>query len=134
MRGLLRRNPSLAIGLALTLLVLLQSQMDEAALKDWGWRIPFVVGAACAVLVFWLRTGLHETEAVENAVIPPGTLLQRLLAHPRELLIVLALTAIGPSAAFDSGWGGALAGALRDAAAMVSARLGHPAGVKAGHV
>ena len=81
--------------LALALLVLLQSQMDEAALKDWGWRIPFVVGAACAVLVFWLRTGLVETEAFENAVTPPGSLLTRLLAHPRQLLIVLALTAGG---------------------------------------
>ncbi|MEI6486344.1 MAG: MFS transporter [Sphingomonadales bacterium] len=81
--------------LALALLVLLQAQMDDAALKSWGWRIPFVVGAACAVLVFWLRTGLVETEAFAKAVTPPGSLLSRLLAHPRELLIVLALTAGG---------------------------------------
>ncbi len=81
--------------LALALLVLLQAVLDDAALKDWGWRIPFVVGAACAVLVFWLRTGLVETEAFEKAVVPPGSLLSRLMAHPRELLIVLALTAGG---------------------------------------
>ncbi|MEN9932624.1 MAG: hypothetical protein RIS17_1197 [Pseudomonadota bacterium] len=81
--------------LALALLVLLQALLDDAALKDWGWRIPFVVGAACAVLVFWLRTGLVETEAFEKAVAPPGSLLSRLMAHPRQLLIVLALTAGG---------------------------------------
>lgn len=39
--------------------------------------------------------------------------------------VVLAITAIGPSAAFDSRWSGAVAAALREAAATVSARLGH---------
>lgn len=83
--------------LALALLVLLQGVLDDEALKDWGWRIPFVVGALCAVLVFWLRTGLEETEAFARAQAekPPGSLTARLLAHPRELLIVLALTAGG---------------------------------------
>jgi DNA-binding IclR family transcriptional regulator len=43
--------------------------------------------------------------------------------------IVLALTAIGPSAALDTRWDGALAGLLRQAGAAASARLGHaPAG------
>jgi len=83
--------------LALALLVLLQAVLSEDALKDWAWRIPFVVGALCAVLVFWLRKGLVETEAFENAkrAGSQGELLRRLLAHPRELLIVLALTAGG---------------------------------------
>jgi len=39
--------------------------------------------------------------------------------------MVLALTAIGPSAAFDARWGGRVATVLRDAAHTVSARLGH---------
>jgi len=41
--------------------------------------------------------------------------------------MVLALTAIGPSAAFDARWSGSVARALRDAARAVSARLGHGA-------
>jgi DNA-binding IclR family transcriptional regulator len=41
--------------------------------------------------------------------------------------IVLAITAIGPSAALDSRWLGPVANALRDAARSVSARLGHRA-------
>jgi MHS family alpha-ketoglutarate permease-like MFS transporter len=83
--------------IALALLVLLQGVMDDAALKDWGWRIPFVVGALCAVLVFWLRSGLVETEAFEKAraTTQNGSLMRRLLAHPRQLAIVLALTAGG---------------------------------------
>lgn len=39
--------------------------------------------------------------------------------------LVLALTAIGPSASFDTAPTGPLAAALRDAAALLSRRLGH---------
>jgi DNA-binding IclR family transcriptional regulator len=39
--------------------------------------------------------------------------------------LVLALTAIGPSASFDTTVDGPLAAALRDAAALLSRRLGH---------
>ncbi len=39
--------------------------------------------------------------------------------------IVLALTAIGPSAALDTRWQGSVAKTLRDAARSVSVRLGH---------
>ena len=39
--------------------------------------------------------------------------------------VVLALTVIGPSAALDSRWDGPLAGLMRQAAAALSARLGH---------
>ncbi|WP_310496390.1 MFS transporter [Sandarakinorhabdus sp.] len=86
--------------LALALLVLLQRTMPEADLNAWGWRIPFVIGALCAVLVFWLRRSLVETEAFEKAAAGhiPATqrdLLKRLMAHPRALAIVLALTAGG---------------------------------------
>jgi DNA-binding IclR family transcriptional regulator len=41
--------------------------------------------------------------------------------------MVLAITAIGPSAAFDVRWSGGIAAALRDTATSVSARLGHAA-------
>ena len=41
--------------------------------------------------------------------------------------IVLAITAIGPAAVFDTRWDGALARALRACAAQVSQRLGAPA-------
>jgi len=46
--------------------------------------------------------------------------------------IVLAITAIGPSAAFDSRWNGAVATALREAAATVSRRLGHAGAIPGG--
>lgn len=45
--------------------------------------------------------------------------------------MALAITAIGPSAAFDSRWSGAVAHALLEVAAAVSARLGWRAGAPA---
>ncbi|RZJ83712.1 MAG: MFS transporter, partial [Brevundimonas sp.] len=49
--------------LALALLIVLQNTLSEADLAAWGWRIPFFVGAALAVIVFWLRRRLDETRA-----------------------------------------------------------------------
>src|SRR3990167_7371135 len=46
---------------ALAVLILLQQFMDKADLEAWGWRIPFVIGAGLAVVVFWIRSGLDES-------------------------------------------------------------------------
>ena len=86
--------------IALGLLVVMQAVLTEGQLFDWGWRVPFAVGALCAVLVFVLRRQLVETEAFKavNAN-EQHSLTTQLLAHPRALLTVLALTA-GGSLAF----------------------------------
>ncbi len=83
--------------LALLLLILLQATMDEADLKAWGWRIPFFVGAALAVVVFWLRRRLDETRAFEGDTsgAPKSSALLLIMKHPREALLVLGLTAGG---------------------------------------
>lgn len=49
--------------IALLLLLLLQAVMSKEALEQWGWRIPFVIGAALAIVVFRIRRGLQETES-----------------------------------------------------------------------
>lgn len=46
---------------AALVLVVLQNTLDKAQLDAWGWRIPFFVGAALAVVVFWIRTGIEES-------------------------------------------------------------------------
>ena len=81
--------------LALSVLILLQANMSEAALEAWGWRIPFAIGAALAVVVFYLRRRLAETQSFEKATGPrsSGWILFR--DHPREALLVMALTAGG---------------------------------------
>src|SRR4051794_29807381 len=52
--------------LAVLVIVLLQQVLDEAELKAWGWRIPFVVGAIAALIALALRRTLHETSTEET--------------------------------------------------------------------
>src|SRR3954462_8642989 len=47
--------------LALVVLVMLQALLSVDEIKSWGWRIPFVVGAAAAVVAMYLRRSLVET-------------------------------------------------------------------------
>ena len=90
---------------ASALLVVMQALLTEDQLFAWGWRVPFVVGALCALLVFRLRRTLVETAAFNKgagnklAGENQQGLTTQLLAHPRALLTVLALTA-GGSLAF----------------------------------
>jgi MHS family alpha-ketoglutarate permease-like MFS transporter len=83
--------------LALAVLVLLQQVfLTEAQLYAWGWRIPFVIGALCAVVAALFRRGMEESEAYKNAAARQrtgGSLLVKLLvSHPREVLTVVGLT------------------------------------------
>lgn len=84
---------------ALALLVLLQIVLGEQAMLDWGWRIGFAVGALLAVIVFYIRRNLDETESYakvetrQNRVKSSAANLFR--DHPREALLVIALTAGG---------------------------------------
>jgi MHS family alpha-ketoglutarate permease-like MFS transporter len=81
--------------LALAVLILLQRVFLTAEqLEHWGWRIPFLIGAGCAVVALWLRRGMQETESFERAARPPSPL-RELLRHPRALLTVVGLTAGG---------------------------------------
>ena len=46
--------------LALLVVVVLQHTMEDAALREWGWRIPFALGAVLAVVALWLRRQLGK--------------------------------------------------------------------------
>jgi MHS family proline/betaine transporter-like MFS transporter len=35
--------------------------LGEVAMASWGWRLPFLLGAAVAVLGLWMRCGIPET-------------------------------------------------------------------------
>jgi MHS family alpha-ketoglutarate permease-like MFS transporter len=53
---------------ALGVLIVLQQTLSPEQLGDWGWRIPFFVGAALAVVVFWIRSRIEETPAFASVV------------------------------------------------------------------
>lgn len=83
---------------ALAVLLVLQSTMSEADLESWGWRIPFFIGALLAVVVFWLRRRLAETESFQNAKgvdAPKSSGFSLFRNHPKEAFLVMALTAGG---------------------------------------
>jgi len=88
--------------IALAVLLLLQFVFLTAAqLEAWGWRIPFAIGAACALVALWLRRGIDETESFTRQATPPGRAgaLRLLAAYPREVAIVVGLT-MGGTVAF----------------------------------
>lgn len=84
--------------LALLLLIVLQNTLSEGDLASWGWRIPFFVGAALAVIVFWLRRRLDETRAFiasDTQEAPKSSALLLFVKHPKEAFLVMGLTAGG---------------------------------------
>ncbi|SMC67834.1 MFS transporter, MHS family, alpha-ketoglutarate permease [Novosphingobium sp. B1] len=84
--------------LAIGVLLVLQSALSEAALDAWGWRIPFAIGAALAIVVFWIRRGLAETESFTKAKdsgAPQSGMLTLFRQHPREAFAVMMMTAGG---------------------------------------
>ena len=81
--------------LALGTLLLLQATMSEAALEEWGWRIPFAIGGLLAIAVFRIRRGLAETESFEKREGPRSSAWLLFRHHPREAATVMLLTAGG---------------------------------------
>ncbi|PHY13109.1 alpha-ketoglutarate permease [Caulobacter sp. B11] len=83
---------------AALVLVILQATLTPAELSAWGWRVPFFIGAALAVIVFWIRAGLHESAsftAAKAAGAPRAETLSMFRDHPREALAIIGLTAAG---------------------------------------
>jgi MFS transporter, MHS family, alpha-ketoglutarate permease len=87
--------------IAILVLLLLQNLFltgDE--LKAWGWRIPFVIGALLAVISAVMRRTLHETEQFVEAsqTAKRMNLWQGIVRYPREVALVVGLTAGGTAA------------------------------------
>ncbi len=86
----------------------LQKTMAEPDIYAWGWRIPFVVGALLAVIVFWIRSGLTESHSFERST-ESRTRISPVQAWSVTLLVVAILA----SAGFGFGTKGALASQLQ---------------------
>jgi MFS transporter, MHS family, alpha-ketoglutarate permease len=87
--------------LALGVQIILQQVLTSEQLHAWGWRIAFVIGAAAAVTVMWLRRTMDESESFKLAASEGGGRgsLRVLLSYPRECLTVVGLT-LGGTIAF----------------------------------
>lgn len=82
---------------ALGVLILLQNALSAETLQAWGWRVPFFIGALLAVVAFWIRRGLDESESWKNARARGDRAHTMLLflKHPKEAAMIAALTAAG---------------------------------------
>ena len=83
---------------ALAVLIFLQHTLSAAQLGAWGWRIPFVIGAGLAVVVFFIQTRLAESASYEAAKLEgtgASTLRNLLSEHPAEVGIIFTLSGAG---------------------------------------
>jgi MFS transporter, MHS family, alpha-ketoglutarate permease len=84
----------------LVLLVLQKVFLSGDEIRAWGWRIPFFIGALLALIALIMRRTLQETDAFEAAkqVVKRTSSLRALMKYPREVLLVVGLTAGGTAA------------------------------------
>jgi MHS family alpha-ketoglutarate permease-like MFS transporter len=84
----------------LVLLILQKVFLTNDQIRAWGWRIPFFIGALLALIALYMRRTLHETSAFEAAkqVVRRTSSLRALMRYPREVLLVVGLTAGGTAA------------------------------------
>ncbi|MGF1276078.1 MFS transporter [Acetobacter pasteurianus] len=87
--------------LALVLLLLMQYVLlTPQQIASWGWRVPFLIGALGAVLVFWLRRQMTESDSFKSAHTEEEKGgIRVLLHHWRAVLTVCGLT-LGGTVAF----------------------------------
>ncbi|CAG5071757.1 Alpha-ketoglutarate permease [Dyadobacter sp. CECT 9623] len=88
--------------IALGLQLILQNIfLTDQQMHDWGWRIPFVLGAILSLVALYLRAHMNETQAfksTEQQAKKKGSL-RELLKHPKAILVVIGLT-MGGTLAF----------------------------------
>jgi MHS family alpha-ketoglutarate permease-like MFS transporter len=79
--------------LASMVLTLLEHQLTAGEMRQWGWRVPFVIGAAGSLVALWVRRAMPETVSAEVGREQLSGTLRGLLKHPRAVLVVFGLTA-----------------------------------------
>lgn len=87
-----------AILLASLLGYWMSSTFSDEFMREWGWRLPFVIGAVLGVVVVWLRREMDEstefTEKVEGTEPVKNPLLSTLRDHPRAVAQIVGFIAM----------------------------------------
>jgi MHS family alpha-ketoglutarate permease-like MFS transporter len=84
---------------AMLLLVAMQQFLTEAQLSEWGWRVPFLVGAVLALVVYFIRSRVHESASFTKGAKTESRsrTMMLFLKYPRETLMIILFTAAGGS-------------------------------------
>lgn len=88
--------------MALVVLIVLQHfVLTSEQLEQWGWRIPFFIGAALALVAMYLRLGMQETASftAESKKRHTESVFRTFLRYPKEIFIVVGMT-MGGTVAF----------------------------------
>ncbi|AMT88879.1 MULTISPECIES: MFS family transporter [Pseudomonas] len=85
--------------MALFTVVILQQTLTDEQMREWGWRIPFFIGAVSAVVVVYLRRSMHETASKKEMNREGAGSLRGMFKHKRAVALVIAFT-IGGSLYF----------------------------------
>lgn len=75
--------------------VILQLFLSKQQLTEWGWRIPFLIGAVAALVALVLRRTLTETLTDEDRRKGVSGTFRGVLKYPRSFWVVLGLTCAG---------------------------------------
>ena len=102
-RGLIASSASAAseVGalLAVGISAVTVASMSEANLASWGWRIPFLFGAALAGTVWVARSTMHESPEFhrqrDEGTIPAEPLVHALKHHRGGIARAFAISALG---------------------------------------
>ncbi|MBM7344286.1 MFS transporter [Pantoea coffeiphila] len=81
--------------MALLTVVVLQQILSDQEMRSWGWRIPFALGAALAIVALYLRRSLNETSDSASRESKDAGSLKGLWKHRRAFIMVLGFTAGG---------------------------------------
>ena len=82
--------------LAVLVIVILQNMLLEAEIKNWGWRIPFVIGALTSIVALKLRSTLKETTTEQSRTHKDAGNFKILITkYKRSFFIVFGYTAGG---------------------------------------
>jgi MFS transporter, MHS family, alpha-ketoglutarate permease len=79
-------------GIALGLL--LTSQLSNAAMHEWGWRVPFLVGGALGLITLYMRRVMDEPEVFRSSGETPSgrSIFATILGHRRQCAQVVGLS------------------------------------------
>lgn len=86
---------------AIVVLLALQKMfLTPEQLKDWGWRVPFVIGALLSIFTLYMRRDMVETAYFKTAKQTTSEIgsLRKLAAEWKSLLIVIGVSVGGASA------------------------------------
>ncbi|EJN09301.1 MFS family transporter [Herbaspirillum sp. YR522] len=81
--------------LAVVVLFGMQQWLSREELMEWGWRVPFALGAAGALVAMYLRSSLAETASSAVRKSRDAGTLKGLLKHKRAFINVVGFTAGG---------------------------------------